>query len=98
MPSLLHVAWCHTNENIRQGSLSHPLLPSGSTRAVRLPTQLFTVPLDWHQPQAWTPEQRLHSTSQLANALAQNRLAPTQQTHSKRASIFVFLAPFPVPG
>lgn len=42
-----------------------------------LPTEFFTVPLDWHQPQAWTAEQRLHGTIHLANAFAKNRLAPS---------------------
>ena len=42
-----------------------------------LPTEFFTVPLDWHQPKVWTAEQRLHGTVHLANAFAQNRLAPS---------------------
>ncbi|MEP6888426.1 MAG: HDOD domain-containing protein [Nitrospirales bacterium] len=42
-----------------------------------LPTEFFTVPLDWHQPETWTAEQRLHGTIHLANAFARNRLAPS---------------------
>ena len=40
-----------------------------------LSPEFFAVPLDWHQPQTWTSEQRLYGTIHLANALAQNRLA-----------------------
>jgi HD-like signal output (HDOD) protein len=42
-----------------------------------LPTEFFTIPLDWHQPHTWTAEQRQHGTIHLANAFAQNRLAPS---------------------